>query len=160
MDASSASSVCGVDNCISSWTLSCLEGGSYVQVYSGTGDNVTWTSGNGGGFTIDTSNVTAPMPCNATLNYTDASDASSEAAAQFSVLPNPPAAEVTSNGTQVVAGQTATMDATNSTCFNAPCDKAWAVSGGGKVKPTEHAGWQAAALINPCAKHHTAANHV
>ena len=71
MDASSASSVCGAGSCTSSWKLSCLKGGSYVQVYSGTGGNVTWTSGNGVGFTIDTRNLTAPMPCNVTLNWTN-----------------------------------------------------------------------------------------
>ena len=143
MDVSSTGSVCGfgAGNCNSTWTLTCFKGASWVLVYGGTGDNVTWTSGNGGGFTIDTRNLTAPMPCNVTLNLTHASDTFSEAAAQFKVLPNPPAADISSNGTQVVAGQTAAMDASNSTCFNAPCGKDWAVSGGGMLKPTMHAGW-------------------
>ena len=105
MDVSSTGSVCGfgAGNCNSTWTLTCFKGASWVLVYGGTGDNVTWTSGNGGGFTIDTRNLTAPMPCNVTLNLTHASDTFSEAAAQFKVLPNPPAADISSTGTQVVA---------------------------------------------------------
>ena len=47
------------------------------------------------------------------------------------VVPDPPAASVALNGTEVSAGQTVTSDASASTCANTPCNSTWDVSVGG-----------------------------
>ena len=87
MFASSGTSTCAAAPCTYSWHLTCTVGGANTSLATSAAAAVWWTSGPGAGFTIDTRNMSSPIPCLVTLLLTDGGASASNATRAFEVRP-------------------------------------------------------------------------